>query len=138
MTTNSQSKADERRRHQRFPHGDLEVRLHRVGLRSLLSSPPVARCEDFSLSGLQVICTSNFNVGDRVAIDLKLHTESVQELVGIICSRRDADDGSHYGVRFCFEKGGHMKSTEVNHGLRRIASELRQSWVYDQNGAKPG
>jgi hypothetical protein len=132
LVPDPQASGDERRRHPRFPHGDLNVQLHRVGLRSLLRSPPVTRCIDFSLSGLQVVCKAEFAIGDHLVVDLTLHGESVEELTGVVCSRRDETDGTRYGIRFCFEKGGHMRAADVNHGLRRIASQLRQSWVYAQ------
>lgn len=125
-----QKPVSERRGMPRYPHGDLDVQVHKPGLRGVLRTSYRARCVDFSLSGLQVDSRQQFKIGEQVIIDLHLLDVFVQEMNGVICTARPQADGYRYGLRFCFEAGKHMRTSWVSDCLRRIAGHLKQLSVY--------
>ena len=101
-----------------------------MGIGGVLRAARSTECIDFSLSGLQILCAQHFAVGENVIIDLSLLDVRVQEMTGIVCTVRPEGGGFRYGIRFCFEAGKHMRTSSVSDCLRRIASYLKQNFVY--------
>ncbi len=123
---NVQTGMEERRRHPRFPRGDLNVQIHRSGWAGVWLRSPATRCVNFSRSGLQVECDQSFKVGDTLIVDLLLNDISVEELCAKVCSvRTSAGQPNRYGLRFCFEDARHMRSPRTAHALKQIEACLR-------------
>ncbi len=119
--------AAERRESPRYPRGDLSIEVHRTGLGGLFRSPGISVCENFSITGAQILSRDRFKLEENIVVDLTLRDLCLEELDAIVCSVADGDEPGQYryGIRFRFNSGPHMRSTMVTHCLRNIASSLR-------------
>lgn len=116
---------DDKRAAERFPVHDLQIAIHRRGLRGIVSRPPRVNCVDFSLSGMLITADQPFKLGERVVIDIHFREFCLEEINGVVARLVDGDSDGRFGVQFCFESR-FMRTPQIANCLRRIEGYLRQ------------
>ena len=95
---------DDRRRHERYANEQLVLHVSRPGIGGILKLNPTAECLDFSRDGLQFASDQEFNISEKVVLDLLIYDIELDEIRGEIISHKPLDnDQCCHGVRFCMD-----------------------------------
>jgi len=123
--TKSASMKIERRRHPRYEGADLAVDVARPGIKGILEVHPNSECLNFSLGGLRFGSNQQFQEGEPLIVDLRVHEIEIAELHAQVVACTPHDGGMYCtGVRFCFEDKN-MQRPEVSRALLQIEDKLR-------------
>ena len=121
---------EERRRHARYKRADLALNVARPGIKGILNVSPFSECLDFGIAGLQFGSTEEFQVGERLIVDLRVFELEVRELnAEVVSCEQKADRMFCTNVRFCFELK-RMQRPEISRVLLRIEDRLRMVQQY--------
>ena len=121
--------ATERRRFERFENDNLQLSVHRPGIKGILRINPTAECLNFSLTGLQFGTEQQLNVGEKLVIDLVVSDIEVTEIPCEVKSCKSEDDVFCCGIQFDMNEK-RMQTQDVMHALLRIEDRLRSFQTY--------
>ena len=120
--------AEDRRRHERYRHGNLSVTVKRSGLRGRFSKPRIAEWMDFSHRGIAFESRGKYTLADTLLLDFAISDKKEISISNVVASVRNIHKHPgryRYGVEFDYQASDYMNSPEVKNILVDIEQLLK-------------
>ena len=116
-----------RRQYSRFDTSGLLVTVKHYEISGDFKNSEKVTPVDFSPFGIAFESVQEFDIGDKIILELSKNRERISGIIGTISNILDVDeDKTRYGVEFDFTANEHMCSEEVENALNNIKQQLKK------------
>ncbi len=116
-----------RRQYSRFDTSGLLVTVKHYEISGDFKNSEKVTPVDFSPFGIAFESVQEFDIGDKIILELSKSRERISGIIGTISNILEVDeDKTRYGVEFDFTANEHMCSEEVENALNNIKQQLKK------------